>query len=172
HSHAAPVRRSSDLKATRSSMCSTSPTGKTTAWSRARRPTRSARSCWRYCRPPRRSNFPRGPADMANLIAKLSRATPSRVWNHWKFLKPQEELRQRSLRLAQRLASQQAGLQITAGPFEGMKYLEQVAGSALLPKLIGSYESELHAALLDMTRRGHRLIIDVGCAEGYYAVGM
>jgi hypothetical protein len=109
---------------------------------------------------------------MANLIAKLSRATPSLVWNHWKFLKRQEELRQRSLRLAQRLASQQAGLQITAGPFEGMKYLEQVAGSALLPKLIGSYESELHAALLDMTRRGHRLIIDVGCAEGYYAVGM
>ena len=58
------------------------------------------------------------------------------------------------------------------GPFKGMIYpvLESV-GSALIPKLLGSYENELHSIFDDILSKNYTDIIDVGCAEGYYAVG-
>jgi hypothetical protein len=44
---------------------------------------------------------------------------------------------------------------------------------ALGAKLFGSYERELHPALGDLcATRGYGLVVDVGCAEGYYAVGL
>ncbi|HEV3459559.1 MAG TPA: hypothetical protein VHG32_23660 [Thermoanaerobaculia bacterium] len=62
-------------------------------------------------------------------------------------------------------------LAVQAGPFAGMRYLPFAGGSGLLPKLVGSYEMELHAAVAEsMARRPVRLI-NVGAAEGYYAVG-
>jgi methylase of polypeptide subunit release factors len=45
-------------------------------------------------------------------------------------------------------------------------------GSALLPKLPGSYESEVHAALEMLLKQDYSTIVDIGCAEGYYAVGL
>jgi len=45
-------------------------------------------------------------------------------------------------------------------------------GSALLPKLLGSYESELHAGLEQLLANEYDTVVDVGCAEGYYAVGL
>jgi hypothetical protein len=61
---------------------------------------------------------------------------------------------------------------VAGGPFAGMKYLAESFGSAYLPKLLGTYEKELWGSW-------HRLIsacqggtmINVGAAEGYYAVG-
>jgi hypothetical protein len=53
-----------------------------------------------------------------------------------------------------------------------MKYIRSAAGSALPPKLLGSYEKELHQAIKQLVARKPRLLIDVGCAEGYYAVGI
>jgi hypothetical protein len=64
------------------------------------------------------------------------------------------------------------------GPFEGMLYPPQlIAGESLfahnvVPKLIGSYETELHDALRSVFQRSYRQVINVGCAEGYYAVGL
>lgn len=58
------------------------------------------------------------------------------------------------------------------GPFVGMKYPSaQATGSAMLPKLLGSYEDELLPAIKTFMSRGYTEIVDVGCAEGYYAVG-
>ena len=45
-------------------------------------------------------------------------------------------------------------------------------GSALTPKLLGSYECELHPLIERLIARGYDDVIDVGCAEGYYATGM
>jgi hypothetical protein len=62
--------------------------------------------------------------------------------------------------------------EILAGPFEGMKYGSTKAlCSALYPKLLGTYEQELSAAIDAALSRNHRLIVDVGAADGYYAVG-
>jgi predicted O-methyltransferase YrrM len=64
------------------------------------------------------------------------------------------------------------GARILQGPFAGMEYLQRAAEGALLPRLLGTYESELHPALLAFMARGVDCVIDVGCAEGYYAVGL
>lgn len=61
---------------------------------------------------------------------------------------------------------------IHSGPFKGMKYIERASGSALLPKLLGTYERELNLAIEEAISRSPSLILDVGCAEGYYAMGL
>ena len=66
------------------------------------------------------------------------------------------------------------GLQVIYGPFAGMKYpsLESY-GSKLMPKLIGTYENELHHIIDDLhKRKEYNIIFDIGAAEGYYAVGL
>ncbi|HIO65268.1 MAG TPA: methyltransferase domain-containing protein [Planctomycetes bacterium] len=59
------------------------------------------------------------------------------------------------------------------GPFKGMQYpkLESV-GSALYPKLLGSYEYELNGIVEQIVGNQYTEIVDIGCAEGYYAVGL
>lgn len=55
-----------------------------------------------------------------------------------------------------------------------MKYPTiEAVGSAVYPKLMGSYEKELQTILEKLIyERAYSEIIDVGCAEGYYAVGL
>lgn len=61
---------------------------------------------------------------------------------------------------------------VRSGPFRGMKYLPLSSGSALVPKLLGVYEQELHGAFSRLLQRDYRTVIDIGCAEGYYLVGL
>jgi hypothetical protein len=64
------------------------------------------------------------------------------------------------------------GPTILGGPFAGMAYVEQATEGALVPRLLGTYESELHPHLAAFAARGLDCVIDVGSAEGYYAVGL
>lgn len=64
------------------------------------------------------------------------------------------------------------GLSVLGGPFAGMAYVPQAAGSALIPKLLGSYEAELQEVIEQIIATDYAVIIDVGCAEGYYANGL
>lgn len=64
------------------------------------------------------------------------------------------------------------GAKIAGGPFAGMDYVESATEGALIPRLLGTYESELHPHLRRIIDGGLDSIIDVGCAEGYYAVGL
>jgi predicted O-methyltransferase YrrM len=64
------------------------------------------------------------------------------------------------------------GARIRSGPFAGMAYVSQATEGALIPRLLGTYESELHPHLLALAGEGLQSVIDVGCAEGYYAVGL
>jgi hypothetical protein len=57
------------------------------------------------------------------------------------------------------------------GPFAGTRYLRFASGSGLLPKLLGAYEMELHGAVRESLARGYDRILNIGCGEGYYAVG-
>ena len=58
------------------------------------------------------------------------------------------------------------------GPFEGMRYATlQATCSAILPKLLGTYELELAPAIDRILQQSYECVVDVGCAEGYYAVG-
>lgn len=70
------------------------------------------------------------------------------------------------------------GLTVEAGPFQGLAYGSDVASPerlithALLPKLLGCYEEELHPAVSDLRRQAYSRVLNIGCAEGYYAVGL
>jgi SAM-dependent methyltransferase len=62
---------------------------------------------------------------------------------------------------------------VADGPFRGLRYpAAKSFCSALLPKLLGSYESELQPAVERMLKTGYSAIVDIGCAEGYYAIGL
>lgn len=65
----------------------------------------------------------------------------------------------------------QAQGRVASGPFQGMRYLQEVEGSWLGPKLVGSYECELHGVVAEILAEPPRLLVDIGCGEGYYAVG-
>lgn len=61
---------------------------------------------------------------------------------------------------------------VAAGPFAGMRYVGESYGSAYLPKIVGTYERELNETIEQVIDGDHDLVIDIGAAEGYYAVGL
>ena len=70
------------------------------------------------------------------------------------------------------LESLHNGRSVKRGAFKGMTYpsLESY-GSVLAAKLLGSYEHELEAAVAETLQKTYEHVLDIGCAEGYYAVG-
>ncbi len=65
-----------------------------------------------------------------------------------------------------------SGGMVQSGPFVGLQMVPQSAGSMLAPRLLGCYEQELHPVWFDAPRRSYRQVVNVGCGEGYYAVGL
>lgn len=68
---------------------------------------------------------------------------------------------------------------VQSGPFKGMLLLDEVSWSDgnLGTKVLGCYEQELHEAIEHEITRLAKLdrpaiILDIGCSEGYYAVGL
>jgi len=63
---------------------------------------------------------------------------------------------------------------VAAGPFQGLRLLREVCWGVgdNAAKLVGLYEAELHPALLALAAAPPPAIVNVGCAEGYYAVGL
>ena len=64
------------------------------------------------------------------------------------------------------------GLAVRAGPFKGMVLPSRVAEGCFVPKLLGCYEAELHPVLEHIRQRAYPNVVNIGCAEGYYAVGL
>ena len=55
---------------------------------------------------------------------------------------------------------------IQNGHFKGMNYIKRSSGSALLPKILGSYEEPIQGWIKEVIEKKN-----IGCAEGYYACG-
>jgi len=66
------------------------------------------------------------------------------------------------------------GRVVQSGPFQGMKLPEDASWGYgdLAPKILGCYEGELHGSVMRGVGRRPELVVNVGCAEGYYAVGL
>jgi hypothetical protein len=64
------------------------------------------------------------------------------------------------------------GAVVQAGLFEGMDYNIAATEGSLLARLMGSYEAGLVPHIESIVASGINCVIDVGCAEGYYAVGL
>ncbi len=66
------------------------------------------------------------------------------------------------------------GDRVISGPFKGMQIPEVTPwddGNASC-KLFGSYEVELHGVLARAVQRIPEAVINIGCGEGYYAIGL
>jgi hypothetical protein len=61
---------------------------------------------------------------------------------------------------------------VLMGPFVGLRYVTDAVGSAFPPKLLGTYEKELHTEIESLIASAPATVIDIGAAEGYYAVGL
>lgn len=65
-----------------------------------------------------------------------------------------------------------SGEVVLSGPFKGMKYPVTAAEGSRVARLLGVYEASLIPVIEKIIARGYPTVMDVGCAEGYYAVGL
>ncbi len=70
-----------------------------------------------------------------------------------------------------RAVVKQYGLKVKNGPFAGMNYIMIPPYRGLSAKLLGSYEHELHPVFEEAIKSNYQTIINVGSAEGCYAIG-
>lgn len=67
------------------------------------------------------------------------------------------------------------GYKVQSGPFTGMMLPKEHSwglSGDLVPKILGCYEQELHPAIEKAIARKPKKIFNIGCAEGYYAIGL
>jgi hypothetical protein len=108
---------------------------------------------------------------MTRMVDKLPGDLPMRIVDSYRWM------RYGSVRRARRLeadARRKLGVRgdVMQGPFAGLHYLNRAYCSNVLPKLLGVYEKELYPTIDEICASGTDRIIDVGAAEGYYAVGL
>jgi hypothetical protein len=66
------------------------------------------------------------------------------------------------------------GLTVLRGPLAGLRLREEMVGVSgdLVAKLLGTYERELVPSFEEWIAARPRVVVDVGAAEGYYAVAL
>lgn len=76
------------------------------------------------------------------------------------------------LTAVEREVGSHTGAEVISGPFRGMKVNQRRKKPLAFPLLLGTYEMELHEVFSRLEERSFSTIIDLGAAEGYYAVGL
>lgn len=61
---------------------------------------------------------------------------------------------------------------VRSGPFEGLRFTDFVSEGCTVPRLLGCYEHELHGEIERLVRQDFDTVLNIGCADGYYAVGL
>ena len=74
--------------------------------------------------------------------------------------------------LIQNTVLQQHGTRVWQGPLAGLDFLPQSAEGCHVAKLLGCYEQPLLPFIEEAIGTNYPIILNIGCAEGYYAVGM
>lgn len=74
--------------------------------------------------------------------------------------------------LIQNTLLQQQGTIVMQGPLQGLDFLPQSAEGCHIAKLLGCYEQPLQPYIEQAIQKQYATILNIGCAEGYYAVGM
>jgi len=57
---------------------------------------------------------------------------------------------------------------VASGPFAGMRLHPDYSE---LPKFLGTCEAPLHPAIRTLIARSYDVVLNIGCAEGYYTIG-
>ena len=63
------------------------------------------------------------------------------------------------------------GTTIRSGPFQGMDFVASASEANVSPRILGNYEAELHEVIERIIASNYNYIVDIGCADGYYACG-
>ena len=100
------------------------------------------------------------PSYYAEMSARRSRAHSERLEREWGC----SDLTARFL--------QEYGPVVRRGPCEGVVYVPAAYHRHLTPKLIGAYEEELHDVWNDVFDKQYAQVLDIGAADGCYAVGL
>jgi hypothetical protein len=105
------------------------------------------------------------------ILLDLVASTPSAKKKFLQTIKHEEEIKKNS-KIKNKIYGDQE-ITVLNGPFKGMKYVDLISiGSKILPKLVGSYEEPIHKWIYEILKKKcYSTIINIGCAEGYYAVG-
>lgn len=74
--------------------------------------------------------------------------------------------------LIQNTLLQQQGTVVMQGPLQGMNFLPHSAEGCHIAKLLGCYEQPLQPFIEEAIAAQYPNILNIGCAEGYYAVGL
>ena len=113
---------------------------------------------------------------MSTVARTVKPLIPSRVYRSWEMHAARRSAirwleREGVLSLAVQVA-ERFDYQVQSGPFAGMRYTPgAVVTRHATPALLGVYERQLYPFLESAIQRTD-LVVDVGCAEGYYAVGL
>ena len=74
--------------------------------------------------------------------------------------------------MRRRVLADSLGRRVLNGPFGGMELTPQTSWAGhQMPYILGSYEEELRGVIEEMIDRSPTLVVDIGSAEGYYAIG-
>lgn len=101
-------------------------------------------------------------------LGRIAEGTPSprslngalRLLSKWRAALIQDQLLRTS------------GTRVLSGVFAGMDFLPTSTEGCHVPKLLGTYEQPLQPAIEAAIARGYRQVVNIGCAEGYYAAGL
>ena len=74
--------------------------------------------------------------------------------------------------LIQNTVLKHQGTVVMEGPLQGLDFLDQSAEGCHIAKLLGCYEQPLQPFIEAAINDNYPTILNIGCAEGYYAVGM
>ena len=74
--------------------------------------------------------------------------------------------------LIQNTLLEKEGTKVLQGPLQGLDFIERSAEGCHIAKLLGCYEQPLQPHIASAIEKGYSTILNIGCAEGYYAVGL
>jgi len=74
--------------------------------------------------------------------------------------------------LIQNTFIKEQGLSVLTGPLAGLDFISQSSEGCHVAKLLGTYEQPLQPFIQDVINERYDTVINIGCAEGYYAVGL
>lgn len=75
-------------------------------------------------------------------------------------------------RVARAVMARIGGARCVGGPFAGLQLPPATWRRHIGPKLLGTYESELHPVIAACRTRQYARVVNIGAAEGYVAVGL
>jgi hypothetical protein len=107
-----------------------------------------------------------------DFLWSLLNATILRILHYAESERRKQENNRKERVLCEAIETVCPDLVVKSGIFEGMKFPRMEPSNTPLPYLLGSYERELRPVLDRIIIKNYTEVVNIGCAEGYYAVGL